>query len=109
MKKYFFLMSLLFLLVATNSCKKPVAEVNQDYVGEWDALSDAYYTISISSNSKGVYQKLSGISTVTVSGKVKLKDDKLKIGVKTFDVDMHPTLVDGEYTMMLDGVTYYRY
>lgn len=106
---------LVVLLIAFTACKKKVAQVNADYVGYWEGSDgDAYYYIDIDSDSKARYQKVSGFSNVDMSGKAKIKGDKLKILLKKFHVDQHPKQDTSTYsydvwTMVLDGITYYRY
>ena len=56
------------------------------------------------------YQSLTGFSTVTATGKARVKGDKFKIGFKKFTLNQEPQQdVDGDWFMVLDGVTYYRY
>lgn len=109
-----FLSFTLLLFVGLNSCKKVVITdtAYADFIGNWTAIkgTSAFIEIEIDEN-YAYWIKLEGIVTTNVEGipKVISKRDKLKIGIKKFDIDSYPALVDGEWEMVLDGVTYERY
>ncbi|MGV3629773.1 MAG: hypothetical protein ACO1O6_01130 [Bacteroidota bacterium] len=114
MKKMNLLTLSVFMLLFMFSCKKPVTEVNTDFVGNWSGSdSEAGYTINIQSDSQASYLKLKGASQVNVTGKAKIKGDKLKIFTKKFHIDQFPTRQDPvswteevEYLMVLDGIEF---
>lgn len=107
-KKIIFLLPLFVLFLI--SCKPIAPEVNNEYVGFWEGYGSGYYEISIQPSGQASYQALQGITTVTATGKARVRGDKFKIGLKKFTLNQEPKQdVDGDWTMILDGVTYYRY
>lgn len=109
---------ILITVLIFSSCKKKVAEVNADFVGEW--YSESYFSyggyegesISIDEASYGVYEKLSLFRSVTVNGRTKLGKNNIRIGIKGFHINQFPEKVGdiGElWQMKLDGTTYYKY
>lgn len=104
----------LLLFLGGSGCKKVVITdtVYSDFIGNWSSIkgTDAYIELEIEEN-YAYWLKLEGIVTTNVEGIPKIipKRDKLKINIKKFDIDSYPTLVDGEWQMVLDGVTYERY
>ena len=113
MNKFILLISLSFILIANVSCKPKAPEVNPEYVGSWYGYDNsAAYTLTISENGVGSYQKFSGILTVTASGKTRVKGTKFKVGIKKFYMKQGPTLVNDNgylyYEMILDDVVYER-
>lgn len=114
MKNSIYLLSLAFILIGFNSCKPKAPEVNPEYVGSWYGYDNtSAYSITIGDNGVANYQKLSGILTVTASGKARVKGTKFKIGIKKFYMAQEPTLVNDDgyiyYQMILDDVVYERY
>lgn len=107
MKRNLFQLFLLLALVLT-SCKKMNVKSYPDFVGDWSG-TDGYATYSLNvSESGGVtLQKVAGAVTSTFSGKFKLYDNILKIGVKKFDVTAYPAIDStSTWTLGLDGITY---
>jgi len=105
-------MFLAVTFIVAPSCKKKVHKTNEDYIGYWIGESNtSIYSLSIEDDSQGSYEENSLGKTVTASGAVRLKKDKLKVGpFKKFEVELHPTEdgSTGEWWMILDGVPYYR-
>lgn len=109
-KPKFYILFFVLCIVAVTACKKNVADIDLNYIGYWEASSeDGYSELVITTDSRGQYLKVKGITTINASGKVKASSKKLRVGVKGFKLDQAPMEdQDGGYLMVLDGVTYYR-
>lgn len=110
--KHFFLFALLATFLVTG-CGKQVTEVDLNYVGSWyGSDGSATYTLYIGIDSQGTWNKYSGATTSFAEGRATINSSgsKLKVGIKGLRIDQAPTYnsVSGDYTMVLEGVTYYR-
>lgn len=116
MKSRIFLLCFsLFALVALGGCKK--TELTGDleiYIGTWESFNR---TLELNADGKGNYLENFGTGNRSVSGRIIIEGDRLKITAtfssKGFNID-HPPLEqendDGEMetVMMLDGLEYIR-
>jgi hypothetical protein len=100
-----------FFLLFFSSCKPVVTEINDEYVGYWEGFGNGgYHVINIQSNGNATYEGITGVVTVTSSGKARLKDDKFKVGPKKFEFNEGPIQdTSGYWSMTLDEITFYRY
>lgn len=76
----------------------------------WDSM-EFTYDIIIDDLSGGEFVKV-GNATKTVSGKARIKGDRLKIGLKGFSIDQFPTIdttISSSRFIILDGITYYEH
>lgn len=114
MKKLSVLGTLTLLLLLSSCVNKPLDSSDVAFEGDWYS---SYATMIIDLDGTGEYHYSDGSKTVDVEGLVKIKNDKLKIGVgilsKKFDIDSRPAIItDGlgnEYTsMVLDGGTWIK-
>lgn len=91
------------VLLLPISCKKPVLEVNNDFAGEWRYRSnDAYAYFNIDNNSDGHLHNAYGEIDDDFKGKVRIKNDILKIGKYRFKILMFPAKID--YSQGRDSV-----
>ena len=110
MKRIIYLTLISFLLLVT-SCAKRVETVNIDYFGYWETVSGTQkksFNIHSGISSYTVYQEEKNIIE---RGKAKITkdEDKLKIGLNSFVVDVQPHLTDnGYYSMTIDGDIYMK-
>src|SRR5687768_15791126 len=83
---------LLVLLLQLASCKKQVGDnEHPEFIGEWtctDAINSVSYRLNIPATGKGEFFN-DGHET---DGKVKIGNDKLSIGTKTFRVASYPAV-----------------
>lgn len=111
MKRIIYLTLISFLLFVA-SCAKKVETVNIDYFGYWetvDGIEKKSFNIHSGISSHTVYQEEKNIIE---RGKAKITkdEDKLKIGLNSFIVDVQPYLTDnGYYSMTIDGDIYMKY
>ncbi len=114
MKNYYLLLCI-FLLSILFGCKKDVLDVNPEFEGKWETKTMGNecdsYTIVINSDNSGEYIHSSAIEDIHYSGKVKLKDNTLKIGSHKFTVNASPaSSVDTlEVCSFCDCVSFYPY
>lgn len=102
---------LVFSVLFTTSCRKKVHKVNEDYIGFWEGEDAAsVYTFIIQDDSEADYEKNTGGVYVSFAGALRLRNDRMRIArIKAFDVDQHPTPTGNgtEWSMIIDGITYY--
>ena len=111
MKKLFFLAIVASFLIV--SCGKPVTAVDPNYIGSWSGSDGSVsYALYIGGDDQGSWNKFNGSTNTWAEGKVTINGSgtKLKIGFKGLSIDQAPTLDSGTgyWTMILDGVTYYK-
>ncbi|MBL8022559.1 MAG: hypothetical protein JNM27_22970 [Leptospirales bacterium] len=103
MRKSILLSSLLLVVLA---CKgQPVPENKKSYVGTW--LGDGI-NLTISSDGGLSYQKVRSAGRTSVNGPIQeFSDKEIRAGIWIFSakfrIDQEPTLVDGKWTMEVDG------
>lgn len=105
----------LFALVVLSGCKK--TELTGDleiYIGTWESFNR---TLELNADGKGNYLENFGTGNRSVSGRIIIEGDRLKISAtfasKGFNID-HPPVEqenddgDIETVMILDGLEYIR-
>lgn len=96
MHKYYFL--ILLTLTCFLNCRKPVIEVNKDFIGEWYAggTNSMYYKafLSINERSYGILRYQWGESSQVVSGVARIKDKTFKIGSRKFSINLMPSIIN---------------
>lgn len=103
MKKSIVLSSVLLFVLA---CKgQPVPENKKSYVGTW--IGDGI-NLTISSDGGLSYQKVRSAGRTSVNGPIQeFADREIRAGIWIFSakfrIDQEPTLVDGKWTMEVDG------
>lgn len=104
----------IFLFVLLAGCYKPVTQVDPDFIGTWRADDQTFF---IQAGSKSLYEDRSDIRRKSQSGWAKIKDNKLKIGTKRWDIDQFPTPVQTtdifgstrtRYVAIIDGTEFLR-
>lgn len=110
---FFPIVTLIFLL----GCKKKVTEVNKDFIGTWyqeSKFKDAHdfntKSLQIKSNSDAEFNDRSKAIYSNYTGKARIKNNTLHIGVKKFKIDIAPKKLGnvGDFWMMrLGGENYY--
>lgn len=95
------LLSFFILFSLLVSCKKEVAEVNTDFIGDWrssgGSMNNSFKALlEIKEDSKGKYSwiEMSGEEKENFSGIVRIKNDKLKINTVRFRILEFPTKID---------------
>ncbi|MCE3294405.1 MAG: hypothetical protein K0R65_119 [Crocinitomicaceae bacterium] len=112
MKKTSILLTGIFILFAFMSCKKRICDVRPDFIGKWKgADSETVYIMNIDPDSEASFVAYKDNTQINVSGKAKIKDNKLRIFTRKFRVDAFPLKISSglssdEYTMMIDGIKY---
>lgn len=105
--KFLFTVGLLAVALLFASCSKELEGDELDYVGTWQG---DYTLLQIQTDGHGTYEYDDGIVTKSASGRVRVSDDKLKIGIKKFDLDAKPhDNSNGDRVMTLDGDEFYRW
>lgn len=89
-----------------SSCSKELEGDELDYVGTWEG---DYTTINIQANGDGSYEYYDGFLSKTASGKVRVKGDNLRIGIKKLSIDEKPHEDSYGWTMTLDGEEFERW
>ena len=113
--KYHYILLFTILLISFCGCKKLVLEVNPEFEGKWETKTMGNdcesYTIIINSDNSGEYLSSSPDEDIHVTGKVKIKDNTLKIGSQTFSMSTFPTTSYDtlEVCSFCDCVSYYPY
>lgn len=115
-KKRMKYISIVLLVLVSAACRKEnAAEVNPDFIGTWNGQDEKWnYNLQIESNGLGDWRKTTLFSEVYATGKTKVWKNKLKVGVKKFELSSGPQLIydawgEEHYEMVMDGVTYSRY
>jgi len=102
---------LLIAILLISACAKPVPEDKREYIGYWHSKN---MTITISADGRLVYHRVrmkQGAKYSTkVDGPIKsYQGDELVVGVlsltTTFKVSRPPYQEDGQWFMVVDGVT----
>ncbi len=121
---------LFFVIIFASACKKPVLNENPDYAGVWktECLGNGcnqHILIIRNDNTGEYYTEGQDIESVSYEGKVRIKDDVLKIGlVNSFHINEPPTeKYDSVFSycqcsygevyvyswyMVIDDMTYYK-
>ncbi len=108
-------------LIYLGSCQKSLVETHPEFVGVWEGVDDNGLFVGTSGiecklyifeSGKARYERRAIIETSNY-GKLKIKEDHLYIGNKSFSIQEYPffyteSLQEGNYQMILDGVTYVR-
>ncbi|MES2760654.1 MAG: hypothetical protein V4677_00540 [Bacteroidota bacterium] len=107
----------IILLIGSFGCKKKLTDVNKDFIGLWythhkftTPNSSVYKAINITENSSAEYSDRSEGANENVNGKARVKDNKLRIGVKKFTIDEEPVRlgnVGNFWRMKINGEAFY--
>lgn len=94
------------LLTVLSGCSNPVPPEKSDYVGKWRSKE---MTLLILSDGTIDYQRYKNGGAVTVNGPLQAFDgDDFSVGIgflsTTFEVSQPPTMVEGRWQMVVDGV-----
>lgn len=105
-------LTLIVLSLLTVSCYKDAYKIDENFVGGWSSI-DGYYGIEImNAEVEGAYYTQSGENIV---GRVKIKNNKLKIDNKVFAIDQFPSVDSSAinnqityvyYSMILDDIKF---
>jgi hypothetical protein len=107
MRKFLLFISFVLLLSA---CSKPLPADKSQYVGEWHSKE---MSLLILQDGTVAYKRLKGGGSVSVNGPLKeFKGNDFVVGfaflTTTFKVSQKPALVNGHWTMTVDGVQLVR-
>lgn len=107
MKNWLLVIALAVMLVG---CAEPVPENRLDYVGEWRSKE---MSLLILTDGSVAYQRLKGGGSTSITGPMQGFDgDDFVVGVlfmtTRFEVSEPPHEVDGEWTIIVDGVRLWR-
>jgi hypothetical protein len=109
MKKVLFI-AIVALLIG---CGKKAHKVDPNYVGKWVGQDDKHtYILVVQDGERGEWTKsdkaLFSGSTKTINGHVRVSGNTLRVGLKKLSLDQEPQQFGNIYTMVLDGVNYYK-
>ena len=104
MRSIFVVLLLIFLL---SGCSKPLPQDKLAYAGEWQ--SEEMYLL-ITTDSMVQYHRQSGNRSTSIDAPLKeFTGDDFIVGFSvfttTFDVTQPPQLIDGQWIMVVDGIT----
>ena len=108
------LIILLFAFGLFVGCGKKAHKVDPMYVGTWQGNDNKYsYALVVRNGERGEWSKreigtLMGGSVTTANGHVRVLGGNLRIGLKKLSLDQEPQQIGPNFTLKLDGVTYYR-
>ena len=87
-------------------CGKPLPSDKLAYAGQWQS---AEMRLHIEENGMVSYQRIQGGSTSVNGPLKKFEGDDFIVGITffetTFEVSQPPLMVDGKWTMVVDGIT----
>ena len=99
--------SILFLALLFISCRKKVSEVDADYIGIWEgADNNGVYSIRIDEQSNGRYSFVGESKMDAAEGKARINNSTIIISFKRLSIDSPPTESEGNWTMVIDGISY---
>ncbi len=104
----------ILVLMGASGCKKVAITdtVYPEFIGFWESIdgTSGYIELEIEEG-YAYWVKQEGVLTSHAEGVPKIipNRDKLKIGIIKYDIDSYPALVDGDWQMVLNGITYERY
>lgn len=115
MKRIISILITTITLLTFSSCTKSIEDTELGYVGIW---SSNFASLTINSDGSGTYNDYAIGTTSITDGKVRIKNDKLRIRAsfpvhfitKKFDIDTPPKYdTDGNIFMVLDSEIFYKY
>jgi len=128
MKSTIKVLFLIVLLLGIGSCRKNVIKVDSNYIGYWFPSgvitgNSCCLDLTITAEGHATYKDIVGSSdcrNAGSSGIAKVNDKSMRIGSKTYRLDMKPTVIDTmsfvifasqnktAMKMVLDGDTLYK-
>lgn len=105
--KYIIFLSIIFTLFG---CGKTAIEFDESFIGFWKGNDDTYnYTFRFEEDGQGRHAYNGSGDFGNSEGKVRIKNDALKIGLKSWDIGQYPTEnAESKITMVVDGVEFIR-
>lgn len=92
------------------SCGKTAIDVDESFVGFWKGSDETYaYIFRFEEDGKGRYAFNGSGGFGNSEGKVRIKDDALKIGWKSWKINEYPAVnSDNKFEMTIDGVLFIK-
>ena len=95
----------MFLPFVLLSCGKKAIDLDENYIGFWKGSDqDKSYVLRVEEDGKGRYSYTGSGKTSSYRGGVRIKDDKLFVGLKQVEINQLPDFQDSVIYMVLDGV-----
>jgi hypothetical protein len=101
---------LILTTVTLAGCHDLAARVDSAFIGIWNGTDGVYtYHLSIDDRSSGYWEQDKGGKYQSAQGVARVRNGKLSIGLKTFQIDQYPAQNSaGVWQMNLSGIVYQK-
>lgn len=105
--KYIIFLSIIFTLFG---CGKTAIDVDESFLGFWKGSDEKYeYIFRFEEDGEGRYSYNGNGDFGNSEGKVRIKNDALKIGWKSWAIEQYPTEnAESKITMIVDGLEFIK-